>query len=89
MLSELKRHVQSCGDYAPVMHRHGLSESLVVDIDTDHRLGRFTAWNDGSCVLEVMDALDGCYVINERMELSGSAALAAAFQVFLLQMACT
>ncbi|QDQ89259.1 hypothetical protein FMZ60_13845 [Alcaligenaceae bacterium SJ-26] len=71
------------------MHRHGLSESLVVDIDTDHRLGRFTAWNDGSCVLEVMDAQDGHYVLNERMDLSGSAELAAAFQVFLLQMACT
>ncbi|MGJ0625586.1 immunity protein TriTu family protein [Xenorhabdus bovienii] len=58
------------------------NESLVVDIDTDKSIARFTVWDDLSCVLEILDVDTEKYIINERRELSYDDEVIESFKEF-------
>ncbi|MDC9605802.1 hypothetical protein [Xenorhabdus griffiniae] len=58
------------------------NESLVVDIDTDKNIARFTVWDDLSCVLEILDVDTEKYIINERRELSSDEEVIESFKEF-------
>ncbi|MCC8466943.1 immunity protein TriTu family protein [Photorhabdus bodei] len=58
------------------------AESLVVDIDTDKSIARFTVWDDLSCMLEIMDIDTEKYILNERRELSSDEEVIEAFKEF-------
>ncbi|MFD0710122.1 hypothetical protein C6H64_08785 [Photorhabdus luminescens] len=58
------------------------NESLVVDIDTDKSIARFTVWDDLSCMLEILDVETEKYIINERRELSSDNEVIEAFKEF-------
>ncbi|AWK42812.1 hypothetical protein GPY51_22345 [Photorhabdus laumondii subsp. laumondii] len=58
------------------------NESLVVDIDTDKSIARFTVWDDLSCMLEILDVDTEKYIINERRELASDNEVIEAFKEF-------
>ncbi|GAS74957.1 hypothetical protein NGUA41_02141 [Salmonella enterica] len=60
-----------------------LSESMVIDIENEKYIARFTVWDDLSCMSEVMDADTGDYKMNRRTEFSTFDKLLDTFNMFL------
>lgn len=81
-LSELQNVIASYGVYQIQVIRTSCSESIRVDFEDAERIARFTAWDDNSCMLEILCVSSGRYVINERRELSPFAGFSDAFNEF-------
>ncbi|CCP08167.1 hypothetical protein BN440_3162 [Erwinia amylovora MR1] len=82
MLLALKRWLLNNTDYTVVINENEFTDSLVVDIDDENNIARFTAWDDNSCMLEVINIDSGDYIINERYETSGLEELISLFIKF-------
>lgn len=77
-MQKINLWITSNYDYPVIVN----TESLVVDIDTDKSIARFTVWDDLSCMLEIMDIDTEKYILNERRELSSDEEVIKAFKEF-------
>lgn len=71
MLSDLKKWLDENTHCLSIIHKNESGDSLTVDIDDEKNVARFTAWDDNSCMLEIMNIDDGQYLINKRYQTSG------------------
>ncbi|MCS6726574.1 immunity protein TriTu family protein [Proteus mirabilis] len=77
-MQKINLWITSNYDYPVIVN----TESLVVDIDTDKSIARFTVWDGLSCMLEIMDIDTEKYILNERRELSSDEEVIKAFKEF-------
>lgn len=77
-MQKINLWITSNYDYPVIVN----TESLVVDIDIDKSIARFTVWDDLSCMLEIMDIDTEKYILNERRELSSDEEVIKAFKEF-------
>lgn len=82
MLEQLLKWISAHSEYLVITHRSEDSVSLTVDVDTKDKLARFTAWDDNSCVLEILDSKTGFYILNKRWEASNFEELAKCYELF-------
>ena len=83
-LRELLQLIAGCGVYHVGVDRTSGTESVRVDFEDADRIARFTAWDDRSCMLEILCVCSGQYIINERCELTHGAGFKDAFDRFHL-----
>ena len=60
-----------------------LTESIVIDIENEKYIARFTAWDDGSCFSEVILIETGTYIIDKIENYVGLDGLVDLFHIFL------
>ncbi|WP_338149439.1 hypothetical protein [Xenorhabdus bovienii] len=53
-----------------------------MDIEDERNIARFTAWDDRSCMLEIINVDTEQYIINERRELASDDEILEAFKEF-------
>ncbi|MCU5775255.1 hypothetical protein N5923_22900 [Erwiniaceae bacterium BAC15a-03b] len=82
MLLEFELWLKENTNYNVVINKNELSDSLVIDIDDDNNIARFTAWDDNSCMLEIIDIDNDGYIINERYDISNLQELTDLFNKF-------
>ena len=82
MLLDVKNWILSHGDYEVKINSNDLTDSLVVDFEDDNKIARFIAWDDKSCMLEIIDVNTGQYIINDRRELSDTSEMIETFKEF-------
>lgn len=87
MIALIKQHIQARGYPQVVVNQYQLTESLVLDIDTVDKIGRFTVWDDYSCLLEVMATDNGRYLLQRRQQRHSLSDLIADFEHFICAMA--
>ncbi len=67
MLKKISDWILSNSHYEVKCNANDFTDSLVVDIDDDTKIARFTVWDDASCMLEIIDVETGNYIINEPL----------------------
>ncbi|WP_455820007.1 immunity protein TriTu family protein [Pseudomonas cerasi] len=82
MLQDVKSWILSHGNYEVKINKNDFTDSLVVDLETEKQIARFTVWDDKSCTLEIIDVDTEQYIINERRELSDTKEIIEAFKEF-------
>jgi len=70
MLLDFELWLMNNTNYNVILNENELSNSLVIDIDDEDNIARFTAWDDNSCMLEIINLDTGEHIINERHEVS-------------------
>ncbi|EGI7724395.1 hypothetical protein IGT65_004799 [Salmonella enterica] len=83
MLRKFERWLSDNTSYDFLHNTNTLSESIVIDVENEKYIARFTVWDDLSCMSEVMDADTGDYKMNKRTEFSTFDELLDTFNVFL------
>ncbi|MDE1485667.1 hypothetical protein KKJ06_20980 [Xenorhabdus bovienii] len=78
----IKNWIVSNYGYEVIINNNDLTESLVVDIEDERNIARFTAWDDRSCMLEIINVDTEQYIINERRELASDDEILEAFKEF-------
>ncbi|WP_445582684.1 immunity protein TriTu family protein [Scandinavium lactucae] len=69
-------------NYKCVVNNNELSDSIVIDVDTDKYIARFTVWDDKSCMSEIIEVNTGEYLINKRSEFNDLNELLCLFHIF-------
>ncbi|KAA8995607.1 hypothetical protein FJU30_23895 [Affinibrenneria salicis] len=87
MLEQIKDEILARGDYAVKIHKNDFTQSLVVDIENESDIARFTLWDDGSCMMEIIDVASGQYILDERRTLLDMAEIIACFNMFIAVLA--
>lgn len=82
MLQDVKNWILFHSDYEVKINQNNFTDSLVVDIETEKQIARFTVWDDKSFVLEIMDIDTEKYIINERRKSSETKEIIEAFKEF-------
>ena len=82
MLQDVKSWILLHSDYEVKINQNNFTDSLVVDIETEKQIARFTVWDDKSFVLEIMDIDTEKYIINERRKSSETKEIIEAFKEF-------
>ncbi|WP_129544211.1 hypothetical protein [Serratia sp. 1D1416] len=83
MLKKISDWILSNSHYEVKYNVNDFTDTLVVDIDDDTKIARFSVWDDASCMLENIDVETGNYIINERRELSSEESVIEAFKEFV------
>ncbi|HFZ4875833.1 immunity protein TriTu family protein [Serratia marcescens] len=83
MLKKISDWILSNSHYEVKYNANDFTDSLVVDIDDDTKIARFTVWDDAFCMLEIIDVETGNYIINERRELSDEETVIEGFKEFV------
>ncbi|WP_445326633.1 immunity protein TriTu family protein [Scandinavium hiltneri] len=69
-------------NYRCIVNHNELSDSVVIDVDTDKYIARFTVWDDKSCMSEIIKVDTGDYLINKRNEFNDLKELLYLFHTF-------
>ena len=70
MLNEFVSWMKAGYGYECVRHDHELTSSAVIDFENADVIGRFTVWDDFSCMSEVIEIATAAYRVNKRFEFS-------------------
>ena len=82
MLNKFKFWISKNTNYSYIYHKNDLSESIVIDFENDIYIGRFTVWDDLSCMSEIIDLNTNQYKINKREESTSFNELLSIFRIF-------
>lgn len=82
MLLDFQGWLYKSTDYKCVINNNELSDSLVIDVDSDQCIARFTVWDDQSCMSEIINVETNEYIINKRFEFNNLSELLAVFEGF-------
>ena len=82
MLVEFEHYLDSLANRPVRLSKQG-ANSIVVEVADERFIARFTVWEDGSFVAEVIDLETERFVLNERVECDDISQLKAGFGGFL------
>ncbi|MWN90003.1 hypothetical protein GQ597_04685 [Gilliamella sp. Pra-s65] len=83
MLNKFKFWISKNTNYSYIYNKNDSSESIVIDFENDIYIGRFTVWDDLSCMSEIIDLNTNQYKINKREEFTSFNELLSIFRIFL------
>ncbi|WP_387465562.1 hypothetical protein [Photorhabdus sp. RM323S] len=82
MLVNFENWLREHENYKFVINNNELSDSLIIDIDEENCLARFTLWDDLSCMSEVINVSTGQYMLDKREEFNNLEELLIIFKEF-------